>query len=161
VTIIAAYADAGLVDALMMIPVLDHGSMSGVQPAVGFPANGPPTADEPPPELEYRPVREVTRTVMLPSPASVRCTKENWSVTASPPGPVSGARHPVHWPMLSSANPVGSAAATRMVMTQPRTVRNFVHSARSSRANPSRRPALRSGRRVPSATMMPPPPLPP
>ena len=44
--------------------------------------------------------------------------------------------------MLSSANPVGSAAAMTMVMIQPRTVRNFVHSARSSRANRSRGPAL-------------------
>ena len=44
-TIIAAYADPGVVDALMMIPALDHGSMSGVQPAVGFCANGPPAAD--------------------------------------------------------------------------------------------------------------------
>jgi len=92
VTIIAAYADVGLVDALMMIPALDHGSTSGVQPAVGFPA-----ADAPPPEFEIRPVREVTRTVMLPSPASVRCTKENWSVTASPPGPVGGAGQADYW----------------------------------------------------------------
>ena len=160
-TIIAAYADPGVVDALMMIPALDHGSTSGVQPAVGFCANGPPAADSPPPELEYRPVREVTRTVMLPFPASARCTKENWSVTAPPPGPVSGAVHPPHWPMLSSANPVGSAAATRMVMIQPGTVRNFVHSARSSRANRSRGPALSSGWCVPRATMMPPPPPPP
>ncbi len=61
----------------MMIPALDHGSTSGVQPAVLFPAAAPPAADEPPPDLEYRPVREVTRAVMLPFPASARCTKEN------------------------------------------------------------------------------------
>ena len=35
-TIIAANADPGLVDAVMMIPALDHGWMPGVQPAVGF-----------------------------------------------------------------------------------------------------------------------------
>src|SRR6266481_8133991 len=104
----------------MMIPALDHGWMPGVQPAVGFGASPPPEADAPltEPEPEYRPVREVTRTVMLPFPASARCTKENWSVTASPPGSVGGAGQAdvpvpvpvpvptVHWLMLSSANPV-------------------------------------------------------
>src|SRR2546430_7533911 len=48
-----------------------------------------------------------------------------------------------------------SAAATRMVMIQPGTVQNFVHSARRSHANRSRGPALSSGWCVSRATMMP------
>jgi hypothetical protein len=52
----AAYADPGRVLALMMIPALDHGCSRA----------GPPPPGR---------VSEVVRVVMLPSPASGRCTK--------------------------------------------------------------------------------------
>ena len=62
VTIIAAYAEPGLVLALMMIPALAHGT----RPArIAAPGTG----------TGIWPVREVTRTVMLPFPASGWCTK--------------------------------------------------------------------------------------
>ena len=70
VTIIAAYADPRTVLALMMIPAFDHGCTPGVIPAVG---EAPPAAVAP--WVEYRPVSDVTRTVMLPSPTSGWRTK--------------------------------------------------------------------------------------
>jgi len=69
VTIIAAYADPRWVLVLMMIPALAHGCTPGVIPAVGF------WSEANPPWVEYRPVSDVTRTVMLPSPASGWRTK--------------------------------------------------------------------------------------
>ncbi len=64
VTMIAAYADPVVVAALMMSPALAHGCTPGDMPAVGFcPAATAPC-------VEYSPVSEVTRTVMLPSPAN-------------------------------------------------------------------------------------------
>src|SRR5215831_5655930 len=82
VTIIAAYADPCAVFVLIMIPALDHGWVPLVSdwPALTAPAG------------EYSPVSEVTRTVMLPSAASARCAKENWSTTGSPSGPSAGVR---------------------------------------------------------------------
>ena len=69
-TIIAAYADPGRVLALMMIPALAHGSRPGRVSV------GPPGPDG---MLLFaggsRPVSEVTRTVMLPFPASGWRTK--------------------------------------------------------------------------------------
>ena len=58
--------------ALMMIPALDHGWRPRVQALVARP--GPPDPRRCP-TLWIRPVREVTRTVMLPLPASGWCTK--------------------------------------------------------------------------------------
>jgi hypothetical protein len=69
VTIIAAYADPRRVLALTMIPALDHGCTPGVIPAVGF------WSDANPPLVEYKPVSDVTRTVMLPFPTSGWRTK--------------------------------------------------------------------------------------
>jgi len=69
VTIIAAYAAPWRVLALMMIPALDHGCTPGVMPAVGlWPGVNAPW-------VEYNPVSDVTRTVMLPFPASGWRTK--------------------------------------------------------------------------------------
>jgi len=62
VTIIAAYADPGVVLALMMIPALAHGTSPGRMP-------GPWVS------VGTWPVREVTRVVMLPFPVSGWCTK--------------------------------------------------------------------------------------
>src|SRR6185437_2907657 len=59
VTIIAAYADPERVLALMMIPALDQGCTPGFIPAIGF------WGDANPPLAEYRPVSDVTRTVIL------------------------------------------------------------------------------------------------
>ena len=70
VTIIAAYAAPWRVLALTMIPALDHGCTPGVIPAVGVLVR---TANTP--WVEYRPVSDVTRTVMLPFPASGWRTK--------------------------------------------------------------------------------------
>ena len=69
VTIIAAYAVPWRVLALTMIPAFDHGCTPGVMPAVGF------WSDANPPLVEYKPVSDVTRTVMLPFPASGWRTK--------------------------------------------------------------------------------------
>ncbi len=62
VTIIAAYADPGLVLALMMIPALAHGTRPA-RIAAPWVSTG------------ISPVREVTRTVMLPFPESGWCAK--------------------------------------------------------------------------------------
>jgi hypothetical protein len=63
VIIIAAYAEPWLRSCLMMIPAFDHGTRLGrVFPCDGTFADG-------------RPVSEVTRTVMLPFPASGWRTK--------------------------------------------------------------------------------------
>ncbi len=62
-TIIAAYAEPGWVLALMMIPALAHGTRPGRVPVPGPFPDG------------IRPVSEVTRTVMLPLPASGWRTK--------------------------------------------------------------------------------------
>jgi len=55
----AAYAEPWLVPSLMMIPALDHGTTGGC----------------PPPVSEVTWLSEVTRTVMLPWPASGWRTK--------------------------------------------------------------------------------------
>src|SRR6185312_15513813 len=70
VTIIAAYAVPRRVLALTMIPALDHGCTPGVIPAVGEP---PPASVAP--WVEYSPVSDVTRAVMLPLPSSGWRTK--------------------------------------------------------------------------------------
>jgi hypothetical protein len=121
---IAAYGDPGLMLCLTMIPALAH----GWAPRPWLLAGTPRT--------------EVTRTVMLPFPASGRCAKKNVSVTAPPPGPVGGTCPGPGVPLLpsgpiSDAPPVSSAAPI-IAMTHPRTVLNFVHSDRRSCAKPSR-----------------------
>jgi hypothetical protein len=71
-------------------------------------------------------------------------------VTHSPPGPVGGAGqasdgllgpncmpHSLFAP-VSAPSPTMSSIAMAMPMSQPRTVRNLVHSDRRSWANPSR-----------------------
>ena len=75
-------------------------------------------------------------------------------MTASPPGPsgtfgrqaapLSTGPVGLVWQLLlpptemSSPSPTVTSAATTIPMTQPRTVRNLVHSARSNCPNPSR-----------------------
>src|SRR5688500_19440671 len=81
------------------------------------------------------PVIDATGAVTLPSPVSGRCTNVNESVTSSPPGPTGsshsepGPRCP-HEPLMpgASPSPTIATAATAVATTQPRTVRNFVHS---------------------------------
>ena len=63
VTIIAAYAEPEVAEALMMIPALDHGCRPAFRSWVETPSG------------EYEPVSDVTRTVMLPSEPSGWCTK--------------------------------------------------------------------------------------
>ncbi|WP_347176726.1 hypothetical protein [Parafrankia sp. EAN1pec] len=84
-------------------------------------------------------VSEVTRTVMLPSPVSGRCAKAKLSTTTSPPGPSVGAHSDPgpfrpHGPCMpgSRANRIVAPAPATAATTQPRTVRNFVNSARST-----------------------------
>ena len=73
VTIIAAYADPCRCSCLMMIPALDQGWTPTWPPATarGLAARQPAPARPPP----YRPVSDVTRTVMLPLPVSGWRTK--------------------------------------------------------------------------------------
>jgi hypothetical protein len=129
----------------MMRPALDHGispgCMSGPEPArTGWPLR-----------LACSPVNDVTLAVIVPSPVRVWCAKLKLSVTTSPPGPcgmygrharpVRGAPLALWQPMLEfpAANrPTNtvSTPATIMPITQPRTVRNLVHSEHSSEPNP-------------------------
>src|SRR5580704_7075181 len=97
------------------------------------------------------------------------------SVTASPPGPTGGFVLEQPWPdragppdvlwhelllpaALNSPSPNMTRIATSRPMTQPRTVLNLVHSARTSCAKPSR-PVWRPGRygvTVPAVIALPP-----
>jgi len=106
----------------------------------------------------------VTRAVMLPFPVSGWRTKEKLSVTISPPGPrgIVGRQAlpdfgapPLIWqPMFAFAaantpRKMVSSPARIMPITQPRTLRNLIHSARSREAKPPPRapsPGPASGR---------------
>ena len=62
------------------------------------------------------------------------------------------------WPPANSPTRSISTAAITVAMTQPRTVRNLVHSARRIRPNPSRSCGRRPGRgRAMVAVIAPPP----
>src|SRR5580698_4050814 len=89
------------------------------------------------------PVSEVTGTVMLPFPVSVRWTKKKLSFTGSPPGPAGtlGAPAAPSWWLAavpSSPTRTTASAAPTMLTHQPRTVLNLVHSAPSNWRKPSR-----------------------
>ena len=123
----AAYADPGLVLALIMIPALAQG---WVIPNGGCPGCSVSAS-------------EVTRTVMLPLPFMVWRAKWKLSVTATPPGPMAttGLAAAFWVPLAAAARATTasavSTAAAIMAITQPRTVRNLVHSARSRCAKSS------------------------
>jgi len=68
---------------LMMIPALVHGCRPCPTTCCTHAAGG-----SPPGGATILPVSEVTATVMLPLPVSGWCANSNWSVTASPFGPV-------------------------------------------------------------------------
>src|SRR5579875_3334402 len=139
----AAYAEPCAVLALTINPAFDHGCTPWCSPVGPFGPVG--TA----PAGEYNPVSELIRVVIVPSPASGWCTNVKLSLTASPPGPVrTCGLLIVHLPLMHdsawlpfavrNASSTTSSAAATAAITQPRTVRNFVHSARSCRVNPSR-----------------------
>ncbi len=109
---------------LTISPALAHAAIPGRL------ASGPSKSE---------PVSDATRTVTLPFPVSGWCTKVNRSFTSSPVGPIVGvqAEFGPYFPQdpdMPGARPntrISPAAATSP-RTQPRTVRNFVHSACST-----------------------------
>ena len=98
-------------------------------------------------------MNEVTRAVIVPLPVSGWRAKEKLSVTTSPPGPYGtcGTQAlpvftgpPLIWhamPALAAVNTprkMVSSPARIMPITQPRTLRNLIHSARTREPKPPR-----------------------
>src|SRR6478752_3597678 len=119
----------------MITPAFAHGTTPGrVLPATGSAPSGASKSG-------ILPVSELTRAVMLPSPVSSCWTKTKRSTTASPFGPTTtqsvAAPHGVGPPSTVKPSRTVSTAASNRPITQPRTVRNFVHSDLTNCAKPA------------------------
>ena len=135
-TIIAAYADPGRVLAVMMIPALAHGCRPGR--AVPGGQRGHPDGDAA--VAGQRLVHEVEAVGHGLAARPDRSGAAGARVDR-PPGVTAAARA-----VIQQRDAHGDQRATNMAMTQPRTVRNLIHSARSSCPNPvAPGPGVRAG----------------